>query len=248
MKKKFLTMILVVCMACAMAACGKQEEASVNNGQTEDSGENKDSESGNTEQEEEKQEEKKETSDGEEWGLKYKSNIAARNTEDKKVRFYINYPTLMPHNEMDTCEVTYQKDSSLVAKFESWYKKYSIDSLETMLADGNEPVCEAMWGYYDSDLGYDTSYETSFEVDTTELTTINGFPMCKYVGNLIFDNGETKHTIPFVGYAADLQVGEGAYVMWMVFDNSEFSKLDPLEAGTIEEYALKMAESLEVIE
>lgn len=55
------------------------------------------------------------------------------------------------------------------------------------------------------------------------MTTINEFPMCKYVG-------------------------EGAYVMWMVCDNSEFGKLDPLEAGVIEEYALKMAESLEIIE
>lgn len=244
-------MILVVCMACAMTACGKQEEASVNNGQTEDSGENKDSESGNTEQEEEKQEEKKETSGGEEWGLKYTESFAAKNRADEWVDFYINYPTLMPHNELDLCEVTYQKDSSLIAKFESRHNKYSIGSLETLLADCNELVCEAMWDYFyyhTSALNKDRSFETSFEVESTELTTINGFPMCKYVGNLIFDNGETKHTIPFVGYAADLQVGEGAYVMWMVFDNSEFSKLDPLEAGTIEEYALKMAESLEVIE
>ena len=53
---------------------------------------------------------------------------------------------------------------------------------------------------------------------------------------------------PFVGYAADLQVGEGAYVMWMVCDNSKFSKLASLEEGTIEKYALKMAESLKISE
>ncbi len=66
--------------------------------------------------------------------------------------------------------------------------------------------------------------------------------------DIVFDNGETKITIPFVGYAADLQVGEGAYVMWMVCDNSKFSKLASLEEGTIEKYALKMAESLKISE
>ena len=168
---------------------------------------------------------------------------------DQDVRFYINYPTLMPHNEIDICEVTYQQDSSLIVRLVSWYEKYEISSLETMLEDGNELVCEALFDYfyYSTDaLNYDWSFETSIEVDTTELTTINEYPMCKYVGAVVFDNGETKHSIPFVGYAADLQVGEGAYVMWMVCDNSEFSKLAPLEEGTIEEYALKMAESLRV--
>lgn len=240
MKKKFLTMILVVCMACAMAACGKPEEITGNNKQTEDN-------AVNPSVSEDKEQEEKEASE-EEWGLAYGTRIPAENRDGEDVWFYINYPTLMPHNEIDTCEVTYQKDSSLVVKLESWYEKYEIDSLETMLEDGNELVCEAMWDYYEGDFDYDTSYVVSIEVESTELTTINEFPMCKYVGATVFDNGETKITIPFVGYAADLQVGEGAYVMWMVCDNSEFSKLAPLEEGTIEEYALKMAESLKISE
>lgn len=238
MKKKLINMILVFCMACSMAACGKQEEITGNNKQTEDN-------AVSPSDSEDKEQEEKEAS-VEEWGLVY--GRFTRNKADEAVWFYINYPTLMPHNEIGICEVTYQKDSSLVVKLASWYEKYEIDSLETMLEDGNELVCEAMWDYYEGDFDYDTSYVVSIEVESTELTTINEFPMCKYVGATVFDNGETKHSIPFVGYAADLQVGEGAYVMWMVCDNSEFSKLAPLEEGVIEEYALKMAESLKISE
>ena len=76
MKKKFLAVILVACMVCTMTACGKKEEASMNNGQAEN---NTGNNSETMDKEKEKQEEKKETSEGEEWGLEYRTRIPAEN-------------------------------------------------------------------------------------------------------------------------------------------------------------------------
>ena len=239
MKKKILTMVLLVSITCMLAACGGNEETSRNNEQTE-----KDMEDKDTSLESNEEVIVKNTAE-EEWGVPFMA-AGVENKDGEFVYYKINYPSLIPPSEHGGYSVTYQKDSSLIVKFKSNHNKYTMNGIDTMLEDCNSLVCEAMWDYLKRDLDYDDTYEVSFEVDSTELTTINDFPMCKYVGTNVFDNGEETHTLSFVGYAADLQVGEGAYVMWMVLDNSEFSKMSPLENGKVEEYALKMAESLEL--
>lgn len=79
----------------------------------------------------------------------------------------------------------------------------------------------------------------AFTVESKELTTINGYEMCRFSGFHTLTYKREPLTYRYVAYAAQLK-SNGAYVYWMVMDQSQDQSL--LE--TVESHAYRMALSL----
>ena len=78
-----------------------------------------------------------------------------------------------------------------------------------------------------------------FEITSKKHTTINGYEMCKYTGIHSFTYDGNKQTMNFVAYSAQLKTN-GAYVYWMVLDETDDQSL----SKTIDSHAYNMALSL----
>ena len=142
-----------------------------------------------------------------------------------------------------TGKIAYQNDKSLVI----------LDS-ERPTGSPSMPndACEDVFpAYFEQTRAIIDSYRQmnydnfEFTVSHKEIVTVNGYEMCKFTGKHTFtvkdvNTFEIKNLdINFVAYATKLN-GNGAYVYWMVLDESEDQSL----TKTIEEYADKMAKTL----
>lgn len=84
----------------------------------------------------------------------------------------------------------------------------------------------------------------AFELKDKELVTIADYEMCKFTGTCSFTiiSPKEKRTIDFVAYATKSK-NTGAYVYWMVLDESEDGSL----GDVIEDHARNMAESIKEV-
>lgn len=81
-----------------------------------------------------------------------------------------------------------------------------------------------------------TYSDFAFQVTTTESATIKGYEMCKFEGVHTFAIDGVAQTMNFVAYATQLKAN-GAYVYWMVLDETTDQSL----GNTIAEHAYNMA-------
>ena len=79
-----------------------------------------------------------------------------------------------------------------------------------------------------------------FEVDSKENVTINGYDMCKFIGTHTYNEygKDDVFSKKFVAYATRTK-STGAYVYWMVIEDSE----KVMKIGELEDLGKKMAES-----
>ncbi len=76
----------------------------------------------------------------------------------------------------------------------------------------------------------------AFNVETSEMVKINDYDMCKYTGTHTYTYNGEPGSMKFVAYATQLKEN-GAYVYWMVIDETE----DQSMTNTIMEHATNMA-------
>ncbi len=223
--EKSIAMILVLLMVCfGLTACGEKEDKV-------DSIEQQNSETVKTENED--------TSfNPKEWGVQ-EDIVSEKN--DILTRAYIKFPTLSGITE-GTSKIAYQKDETLVildAERKTGSPQLIEDSVDNVFPAYFEQT-EAIMDVY-RQMNY-TDFK--FDVSSKEIVTVNDYEMCKYTGKHYFKvkdyNGNIEDkALNYVAYATKLK-GNGAYVYWMVIDESEDQSL----GKTIENYAGNMAKTL----
>lgn len=177
-------------------------------------------------------EEQTTTFDATTWGV-YEEKVTEKN--NILAYAYIKFPTLSGINR-GTGKIAYQKDETLVI-LDSERQDSPVmpaDTCDAVLPAYFEQTKVIMEGY--RQLDYD-NFE--FSVESKKNVTVNDYDMCKFIGEHTFTRNGEKKEMNFVAYSAQLK-GNGAYVYWMVLDESEDQSL----TKTIEEYADKMAKTL----
>lgn len=230
MMKRIISILLIsIMILMCFAGCGKEREqvnddtpsTSVNDKETQTS------------------EETTSKEDTDDWGVR-EEIVAGKN--GILTTAYIKFPSLSGIVR-GTGKIAYQKDKTLVildAERKTGSPVLTDDSCDKVFP----AYFEQTKGIIDSyrQMNYD-NFE--FSILDKEIVTVNGYEMCKFTGKHTFtvkdvNTFETKNVdISFVAYATKLN-GNGAYVYWMVLDESEDQSL----TKTIEEYADKMAKTL----
>lgn len=228
--KRILSILLITMMILmCFAGCGKDKEpvntdtpsTSSNDKGTQTSVETNDKE------------------DIDDWGVR-EEIVAGKN--DILTTAYIKFPSLSGIVR-GTGKIAYQKDKTLVildAERKTGSPVLTNDSCDNVFPAYFEQTKGIIESY--RQMNYD-NFE--FSVSDKEIVTVNGYEMCKFTGKHTFtvkdvNTFETKNEdMNFVAYATKLN-GNGAYVYWMVLDESEDQSL----TKTIEEYADKMAKTL----
>ena len=223
MKRIISILLISIMILMCFAGCGKDKEPvitdtpsiSVNDKETQTS------------------EETTSKEDTDDWGVQEKI-VAGKN--DTLTTAYIKFPTLSGIVR-GTGKIAYQKDKTLVildAERKTGSPALTNDSCDNVFPAYFEQTKGIIDAY--RQMNYDNF---DFSVANKETVTVNGYEMCKYTGKHTFTvNGENDE-MNFVAYATKLN-GNGAYVYWMVLDESEDQSL----TKTIEEYADKMAKTL----
>jgi hypothetical protein len=167
-----------------------------------------------------------------EWGV-YEELVTRKNSVFSYA--YIRFPTLSGINE-GTGKIAYQKDETLVILDAERIDSPSMsgDSCECVFPALFEQTKDIIDAYRQLDYN---NFE--FSVESKENVTVNDYDMCKFIGKHTFTRNDEKKEMNFVAYSAQLKAN-GAYVYWMVLDESEDQNL----TKTIEEYADKMAKTL----
>lgn len=210
--KKLLSLLLITILCVSLAACSNEsaKEPSTNSNSSVQNSEKTD-----------------------DWGVQEKI-VATKNDVISVAN--IKFPSLTGIVE-GTGKIAYQKDKTLVildAEMKEVFPNIAANSCEEVFPAYFEQTRAIMDAY--RQMNYD-NFE--FSVANKETVTVNGYEMCKYTGKHTFTvNGENDE-MNFVAYATKLN-GNGAYVYWMVLDESEDQSL----TETIEEYADKMAKTL----
>ena len=268
MKKKMIGLMLGMVLALSITACGgadtTQGSATTNSEQqTQEqgakSGKNseavKESDSGETEatKEAEKEtikekEEPTETTEVEEkdelpnWKGVY-DNVGATILHQGTFGIVIEYPSLKPASS----GCAYQMDPALVlvcTPHKNENGEYVvIENVEDTLSASHRTI--SMWLEDYRGYGYT---DFNFLVENQELLTINDFPACKYTGIHTYVVDDTTYEIPFAAYSFYTGQLEGySYFTAIVMDDSlNNPSMEPLAEGTIEAYAKKMVESVEL--
>ncbi len=222
--KKILSILLVTMMILmCFAGCGKDNEPT-----------NTDTPSTTVSDKETQASEETSNNDNtDDWGVQEKI-VATKNDVISVAN--IKFPSLTGIVE-GTGKIAYQKDKTLVildAEMKEVFPNITANSCEEVFPAYFEQTRAIMDAY--RQMNYDNF---DFSVANKETVTVNGYEMCKYIGKHTFTvNGENDE-MDFVAYATKLN-GNGAYVYWMVLDESEDQSL----TKTIEEYADKMAKTL----
>ena len=244
MKINRIGMLVGLVLIASVTACGKAEkEGQAESGTT--------VESSQKESESEKQEETKEPQEAEmelpNWKGAYADDSARQKYMDCGIDFAIQYPSLIPTTRSD---FAYQMDPSLVMVGHALNNE-PVDALEKAFEAYGDLAVSRM------DIFRNSSYtDFVFATETSEETTIHAkgidfagmdLPAIKYTGKHTYKKDGEECSIPFVAYAADLTVAENCYIFWVVCDDSiNNPSMEPLPEGTIDAYALKMGESIQI--
>ena len=244
MKINRIGMLVGLVLIASVTACGKAEkEGQAESGTT--------VESSREESKSEKQEETKESQEVEmelpNWKGAYADDSARQKYMDCGIDFAIQYPSLIPTTRSD---FAYQMDPSLVMVGEALNNE-PVDALEKAFEAYGGLAVSRMEDYRD-----DSYTDFAFVTETSEETTIHAkgidfagmdLPAIKYTGKHTYKKDGEECSIPFVAYAADLTVAENCYIFWVVCDDSiNNPSMEPLPEGTIDAYALKMGESIQI--
>ena len=237
-------MLVGLVLIASVTACGKAEkEGQAESGTT--------VESSREESKSEKQEETKESQDVEmelpNWKGVYGDDSARQKYKDCKIDYLIQFPSLLPTTRSN---FAYQMDPSLIMVGEALNNE-PVDSLEKAFEAYGGLAVSRMEDYRD-----DSYTDFAFVTETSEETTIHAkgiefagmdLPAIKYTGKHTYKKDGVECSIPFVAYAADLTVAENCYIYWIVCDDSiNNPTMEPLSEGTIDAYALKMGESIQI--
>ena len=244
MKINRIGMLVGLVLIASVTACGKTGKE----GQTES---RTTVESSREESKSEKQEETKESQDVEmelpNWKGVYGDDSARQKYKDCKIDYLIQFPSLLPTTRSN---FAYQMDPSLIMVGEALNNE-PVDSLEKAFEAYGGLAVSRMEDYRD-----DSYTDFAFVTETSEETTIHAkgiefagmdLPAIKYTGKHTYKKDGVECSIPFVAYAADLTVAENCYIYWIVCDDSiNNPTMEPLSEGTIDAYALKMGESIQI--
>ena len=237
-------MLVGLVLIASLTACGKAGQE----GQKESS---TIVESSREESKSEKQEETKESQEVEmelpNWQGSYTEDSARQKYMDCGINFWIQFPSLIPTTRS---YFAYQMDPSLAMVGDALNNE-PVDSLEKAFDAYGDLAVRRM------DLFRNSSYtDFAFVTETSEETTIHAkgidfagidLPAIKYTGKHTYKKDGEECSIPFVAYAADLTVAENCYIFWVVCDDSiNNPSMEPLPEGTIDAYALKMGESIQI--
>ena len=244
MKINRIGMLVGLVLITSLTACGKDGQEGQKQSSTIVESSQKESES-------EKQEETKEPQEAEmelpNWKGAYADDSARQKYMDCGIDFAIQYPSLIPTTRSD---FAYQMDPSLVMVGHALNNE-PVDSLEKAFEVYGDLAVSRMDDFRNS------SYtDFAFVTETSEETTIHAkgidfagidLPAIKYTGKHTYKKDGEECSIPFVAYAADLTVAENCYIFWIVCDDSMNNpSMEPLSEGTIDAYALKMGESIQI--
>lgn len=87
----------------------------------------------------------------------------------------------------------------------------------------------------------------TFLVETEEPVMINGLSTYKYTGTHTYSVDGEEMSFPFVAYCIDMQQGKNAYATVLVMKDQYTARYEePIAEGTLEAYARKMVESIEL--
>ena len=237
-------MLVGLVLIASLTACGKAEQEGQKQSSTIVESSQKESES-------EKQEETKEPQEAEmelpNWKGAYADDSSIQKYMDCEIDFAIQFPSLIPTTRS---YFAYQMDPSLAMVGDALNNE-PVDSLEKAFDAYGDLAVRRM------DLFRNSSYtDFAFVTETSEETTIHAkgidfagidLPAIKYTGKHTYKKDGEECSIPFVAYAADLTVAENCYIFWVVCDDSiNNPSMEPLPEGTIDAYALKMGESIQI--
>ena len=169
----------------------------------------------------------------EDWGVA--ENIISKNNS-MYARAHLKFPGLSGRDE-GTGKIAYQLDETLVildSQCRGDEPEVEGDLVENVFPaylDKAKKIMKAYRGVRGKDF--------EFNINEKESVVINGYDMCKYVGEHTYTFNDEEKSIAFVAYATKLKTN-GAFVYWMVLDESEDQSLGDL----IESHAENMAKTL----
>ena len=171
-----------------------------------------------------------------EWGVTQK--ITASNKKSSE-SWYINFPYNHTGSYSGTGVIAAQNDGSLViADGQNKLTSPEIESIQTFFPAYFEQAYTILDGYYRM-----RGDNYSFEIESQDTITINGYEMCKYMGKHTFNYEREPRSCKWVAYVTQLK-SNGAYVYWIVLENFHLNDNEQSLDKTIEEHAYKMACSL----
>lgn len=238
MKRRIITMLGIISVVIGLAAC---EQVPANEGDS-----SADSTVSDTVSEEKEGETSEQEEDINEMELPYWKGVWDHygNTVVGvgSVSIYLQYPSLKP----TSYGWAYQLDPTYVAVLSSGYdkdgKEIEIDTLENAFEVTKPEICRTIKNRRKSKYA-----DFDFIVETAEAVTINEFPMYKYTGKHTYTYDGEQRECDFVAYSVDTKQVEHSYPTLIVIDDSlSHPEADPVPEGTIEAYARKMAESIEI--
>lgn len=245
--KKVILMLMVSMMVFTLVGCGKSEEtkSSANKNATDTTKEAIIEDSKVDSVVEKNEDNTKEVLAN--WrGIedKFITTIIEDDGSVKDVNIQIEYPSLVPAS----LGFTYQMDPALVLVTTPGTTKdlenIRVASLEDTFEVSKERIVKDIkkyrsYGYSDFD----------FIVESQEALTINNLETYKYTGKHTYTLDGESQEIPFVAYSFDTKQVDNIYLTVIVMDDSiNNPSMEPLPEGTIEAYALKMIESVVVID
>ena len=230
MKKIIYCLIIALVVCLSATACGENQDK---DGSSAKSTAQQETETqGNTENEETPTETPAETPI-EDWGVA--ENIISKNNS-MYARAHLKFPGLSGRDE-GTGKIAYQLDETLVildSQCRGDEPEVEGDLVENVFPaylDKAKKIMKAYRGVRGKDF--------EFNINEKESVVINGYDMCKYVGEHTYTFNDEEKSIAFVAYATKLKTN-GAFVYWMVLDESEDQSLGDL----IESHAENMAKTL----
>lgn len=194
-------------------------------------GNNKESSIIDTKEETKKEEtniKKEEKNNIETWGVE--DSIFTENANGLMATLYIKLPEFTSMRR-GAGQVADQSDDTLILMGGQHLESPTVSSLKDVLSTYISQPIDVLSKYRRVDW-----QNYAFNIENTEIVKINGYEMCKYVGNHTYTYNGDPSSMNFVAYATQLKTN-GAYVYWMVLDESENQSL----TSTIEDYAYKMA-------
>lgn len=126
---------------------------------------------------------------------------------------------------------------------------YILDVVD-VVCNSVENIYEAYqtcWEEAVEDMRHDLDYtDFKFNVESREMKEINGFSMCRYVGTHTYklEHGETGEFTDYACYfvAYGTQLSNGAYIYWIVFDDSEDQSLKDIVISNADNMAKSLNE------
>lgn len=227
--KKILCTIIIVAIALQCLSCGSDE--SVDDVPEESTSQSIESIEPTIKTEDEiVPTPKTEDNTDEEWGSV--ETIMTENDDGEYCKVYIHLPAFSGINEA-TGKVSAQLDHTLIILDAQINSRYPMDGKD---------IDQVLPTYFPQTIDIFDSYRSEwyqnfdFTIKTREIVTINGYKMCKYVGTNTFTYNDEPGSRQFVAYATQTKTN-GAYVYWMVMDESK----DQSQGALIADHAERMA-------